>query len=217
MAEKRMVEIIPSINVPTFEEAERRMRAVEPYVSWCHLDVTDGVFSRHETWRNPADLPRFRTPLKAEVHLMIENPDVAVGRWFAGPVRRVIVHLEASRDPAAILDACRAAGIEAGFAIKPETHSEALVPWLGKADLVQLLAVNPGPSGQALQEDIYRKARYVRDAAPSCILEIDGGITAETAGRAATAGANILVAGSAIFNAPDVAAAIALLRQRAQS
>ena len=93
-----MVEVIPSINCQTFEEVQERVKKIEPYVSWCHLDVTDGIFSKHTTWNNPADVSFLDTKLKAEVHLMVQEPEKIIDQWLIRPIRRVIVHLEAVKD-----------------------------------------------------------------------------------------------------------------------
>ncbi len=208
-----MTKIIPSINAATFAEVQDRIAKVENYVSWCHLDVTDGVFSAHPTWRDPADLPRLQTKLKCEAHLMIADPDKVIEQWLVEPIRRVIVHLEVTKNPEFIIQKCRAAGREIGFAINPDTSWEMLQPWLGKVDLVLPLGVPPGASGQ--QPDwpaILGKIAAIRQACLSCIIEVDGGVNEKTAAAAAAAGASILVAGSAIFDAPDIAAIIQRLR-----
>lgn len=208
-----VVEIIPSINAPTFAEAQERIAKVEPYVSWCHLDVTDGVFSAHSTWRDPADLARLDTKLKCEAHLMIAEPERMIDQWLVEPIRRVIVHLEAVKDPALIIKKCRDAGREIGFAINPETSWEVFKPWFGKVDLVLPLGVSPGASGQQTDwELILGKIVSIRVACPSCIIEADGGVNLSTASRARDAGADLLVAGSAIFDAPDIAQAITNLK-----
>ena len=212
-----MAEIIPSINAPTFEEVQERIKQVEPYVSWCHLDVTDGIFSAHETWRNPADLARLDTKLRVEMHLMIAEPETAIGQWFASPIRRVIVHVEAMRDPELIINTCRAAGIEVGFAVNPDTFWGKLQPWFGKVDLVQALVVPPGPSGQEMGTEALDKVIHLRAACPRCIIEVDGGINFETAPQAAASGADLLIAGSAIFHSPNIQEAIATLQSYAAS
>lgn len=212
-----MVEIIPSINAPTFAEVQERIAKVEPFVSWCHLDVTDGVFSAHPTWRDPADLARLETRLNCEAHLMIAEPERAVDAWFTESVKRVIVHWEAMRDPELVIQKCRAAGIEIGFAIRPDTPWEKLKPWLEKIDMACILRVQPGASGQSMPSEMLGEIAAIRAVCPSCIIEIDGGINLETASRAWDAGADILVVGSAIFDAPDIASAIASLLTVGQS
>lgn len=209
-----MAEIIPSINAPTFAEVQERIIKVEPFVSSCHLDVTDGIFSRHPAWRDPQDLPLLKTKLKCEAHLMIAEPERVIEQWLVEPIKRVIVHLEAAKDPDMIIKKCRDAGREVGFAINPETPWELLKPWFGKVDIVLPLGVSPGASGQQANWDlILGKIASIRAACLVCIIEADGGVNKESASRARDAGADILVVGAAIFDAPDIAAAIDSLKK----
>ncbi len=212
--DSKIVEIIPSINVRTFEEVKERIKKIEPYVEWCHLDVTDGIFSKHQTWHDPRDLPNLRTSdlLKFEVHLMVNEPEKVINQWLIKPIKRVIVHLEAAKDADLIIKKCREAGIEVGFAVNPETSWENLEPWFEKVDIVQTLAVQPGPSGQELHPDIYEKIVQIRKLCKKCIIEVDGGINPETAKKAAKSGANLLVAGNYIFNSADIKDAIDSLK-----
>lgn len=227
-----MAEIIPSINVRTFEEVEDRIKKVEPYVKWCHLDVTDGIFSKHLTWHNPADLPHLAgflselvgsdptkqgltllKTLNIEVHLMIAEPEKNIDQWLVRPVKRVIVHFEAARDLDLIIKKCREAGIEIGLSINPETFWGRLEPWLRKVDIYQTLAVHPGPSGQEVDwPEMLGKIRHIRERCPSCIIEVDGGVNPESAKKAVEAGANLLVAGAYIFGSEDIKKAIEELK-----
>lgn len=207
-----MPEIIPSINVPTFAEVQERIAKVEPYVSWCHLDVTDAVFSKHETWRDPTDLARLETKLSVEVHLMIEKPETLIEQWLAAPIKRAVVHLEALSDPESIIQKCHDAGVQVGFAIKPDTPVSLLDPWLEKVDMIVLLRVQPGASGQQMQSEMLGEIAHVRNACLECIIEIDGGVTVDNAKRAAGAGADLLTAGGAIFGKQDIEQAIKELR-----
>ncbi|MDP3771856.1 MAG: ribulose-phosphate 3-epimerase [bacterium] len=208
-----MPEIIPSINVRRFEKVQERIAKVEPFARSCHLDVTDGIFSKHETWRNPVDLTQLKTKLFVEVHLMVEDPEKIIDSWLVEPIQRVIVHIEAMKNPEFIIRKCRATGREIGFAIKPETSVDALTPWFSKVDLVQVLGVNPGPSGQRIGQEIFNKIADLRIACPQCRIELDGGVNRETIGQTVKAGADMLVAGSAIFSLPNVEKAIGELRQ----
>ncbi|TSC77753.1 MAG: ribulose-phosphate 3-epimerase [Parcubacteria group bacterium Gr01-1014_33] len=200
-----MVDIIPSINVPTFEEVKERVAKVEPYVSWCHLDVTDGVFSTHPTWRNPADLPLLDTRLKVEVHLMVREPEKIMEKWLVAPVKRIIVHIEAAKDMHMILRKCREAGIQTGLSMNPETMWGEVEFWYEKVDIIQILGVRPGPSGQKIHEEIFEKIAHVRKFCNQCIIEVDGGVNGDTARRAVSSGADILVVGSYLFGAEDIA------------
>lgn len=212
-----MAEIIPSINAPTFAGVRERITKVEPFVSWCHLDVTDGVFSKHTTWRDPRDLQFLKTKLKVEAHLMVAELERVIEQWFVKPITRVIVHLEAMRDPELVIPKCRSAGIEIGFAIRPDTSWELLKPWFGKIDMVCVLRVPPGASGQQMPSEMLGEIAAVRTECPKCIIEVDGGVNEETAAHARAAGADILVAGAAIFNAPDISTALQRLRASASS
>lgn len=197
----------------TFEEVQERIAEVEPFVEACHLDMTDGIFSKHETWRNPADLAQLKTKLFVEVHLMVEEPEKIIDTWLVEPVRRVIVHVESMKNPEVIIQKCRDMGKEIGFAIKPETPIDALAPWFDKVDMMQVLGVNPGPSGQRIGQEIFDKIGALRTVCPRCRIELDGGVNRETIGRAVKAGAGMLVAGSAIFSTLDIEQAIGELRQ----
>lgn len=207
-----MAEIIPSINAPTFEEVQKRIAKIEPHVSWCHLDVTDGIFSKHTTWHDPRDLPLLKTKLKAEAHLMVEEPEKVIDQWLVDPIRRVIVHLEAMRDPELIIKKCRDAGVKIGFAIRPDTSWSMLNPWFEKIDIICILRVPPGASGQEMRSEMLEEISRLRAAHPKCVIEVDGGVNVYTAAAAAAAGADILVAGSAIFDASDIAVATHKLR-----
>lgn len=201
---KKRVEVIPAINVRTFEEVQERIKKVEPYVKWVHFDITDGVFSKHLTWHDPLDLPALDTKLNVEVHLMVEEPEKIIEEWLVEPVKRVIVHLEAVRNVQFIIQKCREEGVEIGLAVNPETFWGKFETWFGKVDIYEILAVQPGPSGQQIAEDTFAKIGHLRKACPKCIIELDGGVNAETAQKAVQAGANLLVAGNYLFGSADI-------------
>lgn len=207
-------QVIPSINTQTFQEAEQKVHLIEPYVRWCHLDVTDGIFSSHETWRNPKDLLGLETSLNIEVHLMVSNPDEVIDNWLVGPVKRVIIHSEAVKNFDLIREKARDRGIELGVAINPETPVEAFDPYVGKANIFLFLSVSPGPSGQEMHSNTAGKIVSFRKSCPKCIIEVDGGINPETAKKTVEAGASIMVAGKYIFSSPDIKSSIEILRGR---
>lgn len=206
------IEIIPCINVPTFGEVTTRAKKIEGLVAWCHIDVTDGKFSLHKTWNDPMDLRHFETPLSIEMHLMVNEPEKVISQWLVPCVKRIIVHFEAAKDIEKMQKICRDAGVEFGLAARPEMPMDLLDQWLGKVDLIQVLAVNPGPSGQELQEVIFEKIIHIRLKCSGCIIEVDGGMNQKTIPRAVFSGASLVVAASAIFTKPDVPLAIANLR-----
>jgi len=206
-----VAEVIPSINVKTFEGIKERIHLVEPHVQWCHLDVTDGFFSSHETWRNPKDLLDLETGLNIEVHLMVSNPDAVIDDWLIPPIKRVIVHAEVVRDFDLIREKCRDRGIEIGIAINPDTPVEAFSPYIGKADLYLCLAVSPGPSGNPMSQNTIEKIVSFRKYCQECIIEVDGGVNPETGAAAVKAGANFLVSGNYIFSSGSIENAITSL------
>ncbi len=208
-----MTEIIPAINTDSFEEVRRRIKLVEPFAEWIQLDVADGTFTKNTTWHEPEDLLSFETPLKIEAHLMINDIEERLENWLIAPVKRVIFHLEASRDPDFVIEKCRAAGKEVGIAIGPDTPWTQLVPYFGKVDLFQILGVHPGLAGQKFIEDNFDKIIHIRKECPKCIIEVDGGIDKATAKKAIKAGADIIVAASAIFSAKDIKKAIDMLQK----
>lgn len=209
------VEIIPAINATTFEEVKRKVKLVEPYVSWVHLDVADGSFSDVTLWHNPDDVLELQTPLFIEVHLMLDRIDERVDEWLKSNVRRLIFHYEASRDPDTVIEVCHQADIQSGIAIRPDTPAQTVFPYLARVDLVQALAVVPGPAGQKFRSETLSKVSALRHACHACHVEVDGGIDMNTAPQVVHAGADTLVAASAIFNAPDIRKAIQELRSHA--
>ncbi|QQG42431.1 MAG: hypothetical protein HYW15_02895 [Candidatus Giovannonibacteria bacterium] len=206
-----MLEIIPSINVSDFEELKKRIKKVEPYVKWAHLDVSDGVFTKHVSWHEPKDLVGLKTKLKLEVHLMIDRPERTIDGWLVKPVSSVIFHQEATKEHALLIDKIHEAKKEAGIAIKPDTPWLKLFPYLGKVEVLQLLAVPPGPSGQEFSEEILHKIGHIRSLCKKCIIEVDGGVNKRVAARLIKEGANLLVAGKAIFESKNIKKAIAEL------
>jgi len=208
-----MVEIIPSINVSDFDELKKWIKKIEPYVKWAHLDVSDGVFTKHVSWHEPKDLVGFKTKLKLEVHLMTAHPERDIEEWLATPAQRVIFHQEATKFHQLLIDKIHELKKEAGMAIKPNTSWLKLFPYFSKVEVLQLLAVPPGPSGQEFSEEILHKLGHIRSLCKSCIIEIDGGANKRVAARCIKEGANLLVAGKAIFESENIKKAIEELKQ----
>lgn len=203
-----MIEIIPAINEEEFEEVEKKIRLIESYAKWVHLDVADATFTRNTLWHEPADLVGVKTPLLIEAHLMISDIEERIENWLSVNVKRIIFNLEASKDPDFIIDKCRQAGVEVGLSIGPDTPWTQIVPYLKKIDLAQILSVYPGLAGQKFIEEGFDKIVNIRKKCPSCVIEVDGGMNPETAKKAAEAGANIIVAASYIWGSGDIEKAI---------
>lgn len=203
-----MVEIIPSINVATFEELKERIKLVENYVSWVHLDVSDGVFTKHVSWHESKDLIGFESKAKIEIHLMIDKPEKKIKDWLLTPAARLIFHQEATKNPDLLIEKIHEAGREVGIAIKPDTPWLKLFPYFNKVELLQILAVSPGPSGQKLDESVIHNIGHVKGTCHPCIIEVDGGVNMENAPLLKKEGADVFVVGNAIFNSDDIKNAI---------
>ena len=213
----KTIEIIPAINAANFEEVKNKIKLVEPYVRWVHLDVADGTFTPNTIWHNPIDLLTMETPLAIEVHLMISDMDTRWPDWILQNVRRIIFHLEAAHDPNFVLEKIKAAGKEVGVAAEPATDWKKLEPFCTKADLVQILAVPPGIAGQGFIFQTLDKIKHIRRAHPQGIIEVDGGVNLETGKNAAAAGANILVSANYIFSSDNIKKAIEDLKNAASA
>ncbi|OHA08487.1 MAG: hypothetical protein A3B37_00070 [Candidatus Sungbacteria bacterium RIFCSPLOWO2_01_FULL_59_16] len=203
-----MVEIIPSINAETWDEVVKKIRLVEPLVDWVHIDVADGTFTPNALWHNPLDLIGFETDCKIEIHLMEDRPEERIEAWLLQPVRRVIVHYEVTHDLDFVLAECRKGKIQVGLSVASHTSWTRLKPHAEKVDLLQVLAVHPGPAGREFERHNLSKIKHLRSFCRGCTIEVDGGITPENADDCARAGANILVSANYIFSHPSPKMAI---------
>lgn len=184
-----------------------------------HLDTMDGEFVPNISWgpKIVADLRKL-TALPFDAHLMIVEPERYVDRFIEAGCQFVTFHFEATPHAHRLLGHIRGAGAKAGIAVNPQTPVSMLQDVIQETDLVLVMSVNPGFGGQPFIEHALRKlaeARALIDAHnPACELEVDGGIGSANIERARDAGATILVAGSSVFEAPDIAAAVRALRER---
>lgn len=143
---------------------------------------------------------------------MVSNPEQWVDDFAKAGASGYTFHVEAADDAAALVSRIKELGMVAGIAIKPDTPVEAIMPLLPVLDMVLVMTVEPGFGGQSFMEDMMRKVKAIRAAAPDLHIQVDGGISPATAGTAIRAGANVLVAGTAVFKAPSSADAITALR-----
>ena len=183
-----------------------------------HLDVMDGHFVDNISF-GPAVVQAVHesNDIFLDVHLMISRPDHYLQRFINAGADLITVHVEADHDALSTLRAIRAAGCQAGLALNPATPMSAVESFLGEIDLLLCMTVVPGFGGQAFMEDVLSKietaALWRAEKGLKYHIEVDGGIGLATAVKATKAGANVLVAGSSTFSAPDMAAAIAALRE----
>lgn len=213
-----MIKIAPSILSADFTQLGRSLDSVKN-ADLIHFDVMDGAFVSNISFGLPVlKAVREYTDAMLDVHLMIEKPERYIDDFAAAGADLISVHLEADspRGIRRALDAMDAAGVKKAVALRPITSPNAILPYLEELDLVLVMTVEPGFGGQAFMEsqlDTIRQVRTLIDRYnPACDLEVDGGINARTVHSAVEAGANVLVAGSAVFGAADPAAAIDALR-----
>ncbi len=208
-----MIQVIPAINAATWEEVVQKIRTVEPHVEWVHIDVADGTFTPNSLWHDPLDLAALITRCNVEIHFMADRPEERISHWLVEPVKRFIVQHEVVGDLGFITRKCRDAKVEIGLAADSHTPASALAPFAVSVDLLQVLAVHAGRGGQEFERHNIEKIKYLRALFPDAIIEVDGGMTPPVAAECRAAGANIIAAGSYIFDHQDPEMAIRELRE----
>ncbi len=222
MAHEKMppkIQILPSLLAADFGRvAEECRRAESAGADALHLDVMDGHFVRNISFGPEiVRVARRSCGLPLHVHLMLDRPDLYLTVYVDAGAATVLIHVEARCDVAAALNELRGLGVRAGLTLNPETPLELAEPHLeaGLVDEVLLMSVHPGFGGQSFIEAVLPKIAALRMARPSLAISVDGGIGEATGAACARAGANVLIAGTTLYGAPDMAAAVARLRAAA--
>ena len=212
-----MVKIAPSILSADFSRLGEEIRKVEKHADMLHVDVMDGHFVPNITFGPPAVASlRKITKLPLDVHLMIQEPYKYVDEFASAGADIISVHAEASGDLGQTIKKIRDSGVKPAAVLNPGTPLDAVESVLGDVDMVLLMTVNPGFGGQKFIESVLPKIRKLREKIDGnkleIELEVDGGINADTARLAVSAGASIVVAGSYVYNSRNPAEAIRKLR-----
>ena len=213
-----MIQIAPSMLSADFLHLEKDVEMVNECADLFHLDIMDGVFVPNISYGFPVvDAIASKAEKPLDAHLMIVRPETYVKRFAESGVSMLSFHLNATEDPGAVLDLIHGCGLKAGIAVNPDIPVERLFPYIGRCEYMLVMSVFAGFGGQKFIEDTYGRIRTLKSEiagrGADCLIEVDGGVSAKNASALAEAGADILVAGSAVFKSSDPADVISSLRK----
>lgn len=213
-----MIKISPSILAADFSDLKSEIKKIEAAgADMVHIDVMDGLFVPNISFGLPViKAIRRCTNLLFDVHLMIKSPERYINDFKAAGADIITVHAEATDHLHRTLQSIKASGAKAGVALNPGTDPSAIKYVLSETDMVLVMTVNPGFGGQKFIGEMTKKVAEVRAMAPGIDIEVDGGISFDNIDLVTRAGANVIVAGSAVFNAPCAKDEIENMRRRSE-
>ena len=201
--------ISPSILAADFGNLQAMCEMINrSRAEWIHIDVMDGVFVPNISFGFPVlEAVKKHCRKLIDVHIMIVHPEKYVKRFAEAGAEMLTFHYEAAENPQQVIDLIRAEGIKVGITVNPDVPVSVLAPYIDKVDMVLLMSVFAGYGGQKFMEETYARIDELKalidSKNPDCLIEIDGGVNLENAPQLFLHGANVLVAGSTVFNAPD--------------
>lgn len=217
-----MIEIIPAIIPKNVEDLKEKLEKVHKLARFVQVDVIDGKFAPRPSWpygegdkksfqeivSEEKGLP-FWEDFDFEADLMIENPEESIDDFIKAGFGRLVIHIESTKNLEKVISETRERGISVYLAQNIQTPTEELERWIDRIDGIQLMGISRiGFQGEPFDERVISKIKYLRERHPGLIISIDGGVSLQTAPRLISAGANKLVAGSAIFKSEDIAGTI---------
>lgn len=201
--------ISPSILAADFGNLQAMCEMINrSRAEWVHIDVMDGVFVPNISFGFPVlEAVKRHCRKLIDVHIMIVHPEKYVKRFAQAGAEMLTFHYEAAENPQQVIDLIRAEGIKVGITVNPDVPVSALAPYIDQVDMVLLMSVFAGYGGQKFMEETYARVDELKalidSKNPDCLIEIDGGVNLENAPKLFRHGANVLVAGSTVFNALD--------------
>ena len=201
--------ISPSILAADFGNLQAMCEMINrSRAEWVHIDVMDGVFVPNISFGFPVlEAVKRHCRKLIDVHIMIVHPEKYVKRFAEAGAEMLTFHYEAAENPQQVIDLIRAEDIKVGITVNPDVPVSALAPYIDQVDMVLLMSVFAGYGGQKFMEETYARIDELKalidSKNPDCLIEIDGGVNLENAPKLFRHGANVLVAGSTVFNAPD--------------